>query len=756
MKWNNVKWVFLREARDQLRDRRTLFTIAILPLLLYPLMGMVTMQISQFMREHPTKVRLIGARNLPTDPPLLDDGSFHSDIMLERERSLLELQLDDFPPPNVTNEQFEKLVERDIHAGRYDTAIYFPNGFAEDLAAFRSQLAANGGSDPSAAGKDGEPTVPLPPSPSIFFNAASDKSRVARDRVERVLQRWRESIVRENLRSRHVPESATQPFELKTTDVAEEFRRRAAFWSKVMPFVVLIWALTGAFYPAIDLCAGEKERGTLETLLCSPAERSEIVWGKLLTVMAFSMATSLLNMCSLGATALLFLNQYAGAVGESGAQFAPPPPASILWLILALIPTTALFSALALAIAAFARSSKEGQYYLMPLLLVTLPLMLLPMLPQTQLTWGTSLIPVSGLMMLLRLLIEGQYRDALLYLLPVAGVTTLCCLLAIRWAIDQFSNESVLFRESERFGLGVWLRHLMRVRGATPTAAQALLCGLVLLLIRFFGNFFASMPQNWPQLVFSVLVTQLAFIATPALLMTLFLTRSPRKTLLLTPSRPASVVVAGLLALAVHPVALVIQQYVGRSYQLNDDIMRQLEPLAQMIQNAPLLSAILVMALIPACCEELAFRGFVLSGLRHTGHKWVAIAITAVLFGWLHPVLPQQINAALIGLLIGYLAVQTGSLLPAVVFHFTHNALAISVSRLTPEIVDQWPVLSWIYEFSETDMRPHWSLVAVGGLVALLLCGWLHRLPYQPTAEEKLRSVLDHQTSTPVGGGVEA
>ena len=55
-------------------------------------------------------------------------------------------------------------------------------------------------------------------------------------------------------------------------------------WSKILPFVVLIWALTGAFYPAIDLCAGEKERGTLETLLSSPAQRSEIVWGKLLSV----------------------------------------------------------------------------------------------------------------------------------------------------------------------------------------------------------------------------------------------------------------------------------------------------------------------------------------------------------------------------------------------------------------------------------------------------------------------------------------
>ena len=85
-------------------------------------------------------------------------------------------------------------------------------------------------------------------------------------------------------------------------DVAEKDERDAALWSKILPFLLLIWALTGAFYPAVDLCAGEKERGTLETLLSSPAERIEIVWGKLLTVMLFSVVTAVLNMLSMGIT----------------------------------------------------------------------------------------------------------------------------------------------------------------------------------------------------------------------------------------------------------------------------------------------------------------------------------------------------------------------------------------------------------------------------------------------------------------------
>src|SRR5204863_1007507 len=124
--------------------------------------------------------------------------------------------------------------------------------------------------------------------------------------------------------------------EIKPTDFATASHVKAAVWSKVLPFILLIWALTGAFYPAVDLCAGEKERGTLETLLCSPALRTEIVWGKLLTVMTFSMATSLLNLASMGFTGMLIARQLISAEPGAEAQFGPPPLAAIAWLLAAL------------------------------------------------------------------------------------------------------------------------------------------------------------------------------------------------------------------------------------------------------------------------------------------------------------------------------------------------------------------------------------------------------------------------------------
>ena len=117
-----------------------------------------------------------------------------------------------------------------------------------------------------------------------------------------MLDRWTEEIGRQNLEDSNVPDIGRQAVRRRRARRGRAGHRKAALWSKILPFVLLLWALTGAFYPAVDLCAGEKERGTLETLLSSPAERSEIVWGKLLTVMLFSMATALLNLLSMGVT----------------------------------------------------------------------------------------------------------------------------------------------------------------------------------------------------------------------------------------------------------------------------------------------------------------------------------------------------------------------------------------------------------------------------------------------------------------------
>ena len=100
----------------------------------------------------------------------------------------------------------------------------------------------------------------------------------------------------------------------------------------------------------------------------------------------------------------------------------------------------------------------------------------------------------------------------------------------------------------------------------------------------------------------------------------------------------------------------------------------------ELFRQADFWPLLLLIAVVPAVCEELAFRGFILSGFRHLGHKWRAIVYSALLFGLAHGILQQSLIASLVGVVLGYLAVQSGSILPGMVFHLCHNALASSTA----------------------------------------------------------------------------
>ncbi len=754
MNLRNLKLVYAREMRDQLRDRRTLFLIAVLPLLLYPLLGMSFFQLSQFLRNNASKVLVLGEEQLADSewlPALLREEQF-APVWFNNHDEQKSLELlrpqalwgDNQIP---TGERLLAAARQAIEQGQVQVVLYFPEGFDERLEAARESLMRRQAEAPVTA------ETPVP-EPEIFYNSANEKSRIAHLRVESVLRDWRVAVTQTNLRDSNVPLDATTPFTVKQQDVARAQQRTAAIWSKILPFILFIWALTGAFYPAIDLCAGEKERGTLETLLVSPAERREIVWGKLLTIMTFSIVTALLNLSSMGLTAKFILAQFqelASLPGASGLTL--PAMTSVVWLVIALLPIAAFFSAMCLACAAFARSTKEGQYYLMPLLLVIMPLMILPMSPGVELNLGNSLIPVTGVVLLLRAVIEGQYWQALPYLLPVAGVTLGCCLLAIRWAEDQFNRESVLFRESERLDLGRWLTHMFRDRADTPTLAQGLLCIVVVLIVQFFVNLSlsarAGMGTDFLSLAQMIFISQVVCIAMPVGLMTLLFTRQPARTFLLDKlPKFSQVVIAILLALFMYPLGQQFGQWVQQLYPISGEVTEQLKALGEILGTSPnwWLPFVLI-GILPAICEELAFRGFVLSGLRHLGHKWWAIGISAIAFGMAHFILQQKISAAAVGLVIGFLAVQTGSLIPCMIFHALFNSLTLVIAKFQPrfaEWVQDYPLLEGVLRTDDKGIfQPAVLIVCLLGASAVLW--WLHRLPYRRTQEEKRQEALDHQ-----------
>ena len=307
---------------------------------------------------------------------------------------------------------------------------------------------------------------------------------------------------------------------------------------------------------------------------------------------------------------------------------------------------------------------------------------------------------------------QGDYADALRYFVPVCGVTLICCHLAIRWAVYQFNQESVLFRESERLDLRRWLVHLVRDREDTPSLAEAFFCVVLIYVIQFFMQLAmaANAPAN-PD--FSFLVT--VDIRQPGGLHRAagaadgddVHRAAAENAAARSAAKPVDVRRgASCSPCCLHPFGVAVDRRGFRSCtRCRSDVKTELVSFDEIAANGALSVAALsaLLAVLPALCEELAFRGFVLSGLRHLGSKWWAIGLSAVFFGMAHGIIQQSLSAAVLGMVIGYIAVQTGSLVPCMLFHVTYNALMFVGRHHRGESSTPQPV-------HEANVTLHWPL----------------------------------------------
>ncbi|MBS0202974.1 MAG: CPBP family intramembrane metalloprotease [Planctomycetes bacterium] len=784
MSWRNVKLIFLREVLDQLRDRRTLFMVAVLPLLLYPLMGIGMFQMTTLFSEQPRTVVILGANDLPAlpllngdrfartwfristdadklrvisdanpapDQPPLDKAEAESKArLLERaqqmkqliaRRVLLETKLEQAReakrPVEVLNLEAELQTLTDplgqmFHNSDIQVLIVIPRNFKANLERLRDELAQRGSAEKSLVSFDY-------PRPVIVQNSADEKSVIAHNRVTDVMREWERSLLRSYLRESGLPEHLPTPVNPTAIDLAVAEQMSASVWSKLFPSLLVIMALTGAFYPAVDLGAGEKERGTMETLLICPATRTEIVLGKFLTVMLFSASTALLNLSSLGFTGryMASLASGGGMAGKFG-DLALPPLASLAWILVMLIPLASLFSALCLAFATFARSSKEGQYYLTPLLMVTMGLTVFCSSPGVEIEPFYSVMPVMGPALLLKGLLKatGPATDLYLYAIPVLLTSIGYSLVALWWAIEQFGREEVLFREAERFDLRLWVKHLLRDKEPTPSFTEAGFCFLVILLLQFLSmksmqgamQGIAEGERGLLQ-VRLVLIQQLALIATPALLMGVMLTTSMRQTFSLRWPGFGRLGCAMLLPFALHPLSYEL----GRSLEWffpkpPPGLVEALKSLSG--DSVPLWLLLLALAVAPAICEEIAFRGFMLSGFSRGGKVSLAVALSSLAFGIIHMIPQQVFNAALLGVVLGMMCVRSRSLLPGIAFHLIYNAMGVLHGPLGSRISDEG-IWSWLFRHDQGALRYQPVLLCLAALAAI---GLLHRLTRHPNA----------------------
>ncbi len=686
MRWSIVRLICLRELRDQLRDRRTIFMIAVLPMLLYPILGMAIVQFAVGTSESPSTVGLVGQENLPqwnpaslgfqpatvaswfsasplqpelvgcanalalnnvwrsrsTPPPLVIDGAFPGRYFEHgRDRALLHLQL-------LTSNDRHPLDDKQV-----DLMIVVDPGFAHDLATgARTNI-------------------------RIVERPGDKASQAAARRLYGVLARWK-PLVRESLLARLGATYADiDPF-----DVIDPARDRPAdelategfveLLVKVFPFLLVMWSLAGALYPAVDLCAGEKERGTMETLLISPASRDEIVWGKFLTIWIFSAATALLNLASIGIT-----TWRGGGLIPAGALGLQ----SLAWCVLLVLPLSAFFSALCLSVGAYARSSKEGQYYLMPLFLVTMPLVFLTLAPGVELNPFYSLVPVTGAALLMqRLMISSIDKVPWLYFGPVVAPIILYSWLALRWAIEQFRREEVLFREAERLDIRLWLARVFRDKEALPSTGQALFCFVLIMALRWL--FFAGPSGN--SLLVRTAIAYFAFAAAPPLFMSLILTTRPLQGLRLRRPPVMSLIMACLLAGLMLPPLAALTNYILAQFPVLKQLLVERNPLvddllsASQTGDAQWWTYFLILGVIPAIFEELAFRGFILAGLQRRLSPWSAVVISSAFFAIYHMNVFQAAPAFVMGAVLGTLTLWSRSIFPAMLFHLMYNTLLIS------------------------------------------------------------------------------
>ncbi len=723
MNWSRVQLIFFRELRDQLRDRRTMFTICVLPLLLYPLTGLMMLQLAQVKTPQRIFISVVGdsewfqqsgARESIRSPDTANQQpsilwTHHpsdSPLAIEIDRKLGTSPRDS---ETIQGEQRNLLIEDILLRSQADAILVLRDQHID-----READAVPNEGEVSNAGN-----APL----LVLSNQRLERSRTAVMQLQSLIHSWHHHYVRQHLEKKQIAQDLWQPPPIEHSDIAPVQVKQAVVWSRILPLILLVWALTGAFYPAIDLCAGEKERGTLETLLSSPATRKEIVWGKLLTITCFSVMTAVLNLISMVVTTGFVFRKAMDATPDNPLSgFGPISLDLILWLMVLVVPMSAMFSALALAVASLARSSKEGQYYLMPLILIGFPLVMLPVMPGITLSSGTSIVPVTGAVLLSRAFMDGEYGTALMYLPSVACVTVLCCLLATRWAVRQFENESVLFSDVDKGSMKGWIIRFWMHRTEYPTATESVLCGLTILVALFFGRLaMTSQELSWGTFAASTIVIQIGLMLGPALLMAVMLTRSVPRSLRLTVPRFSELLACGLLAVYLHPTYVQFAAFISREYPLGPETTQSLQQIDAILGSVPLWSVLLVLAVLPALCEEVVFRGFVFAGLLENKGVLRAVIGSAVLFGLSHGVLQQTVCATATGLLLGWLAYRTAGIACTCLFHVIHNSISMTLATSSSRSIEIPAWMSWAVSTTETGVAytDAWNTVSL--ILAVIL-----------------------------------
>jgi ABC-2 type transport system permease protein/sodium transport system permease protein len=691
----------LKELREILRDRRTIITLVVMPLVIYPLLAIAFQRFLFTSIAVQSDVSYMIAVDSQLAQRALFDQLQAGSTRLQEQAATTEAQKHFGPPTaerviqNFTGTKAAPEISIIVLAD-IDIKRQVENSFVH-LAALQKRTQANGS----------DKGLRAPMSWELVYRAGSPSSEAALHFVESRLQAYNEFELNQQLQKLGV--EATVP--AATIRVPIDYSGAPVFsLAALIPLVLVLMTVTGAVYPAIDLTAGERERGTLETLIAAPVPRIGLLVAKYVAVLTVAMLTALVNLICMTITAQI--------TGLAATLFGGGMSLVVVLKVLVLLGLfAAFFSAILLAVTSYARSFKEAQAYIIPLMLLCLVPGVLCLMPTLQFKGWMAVTPLVNIVMLARELLEGTAVTSL----AVAAVCSTIFYIgaAIAIAARIFGTDAILYGSQ-----ATWSDFVRRPAEPQPAASipAAMLC-LALMFPSYFvmaSTLGRSMELSIDQrLVIGALITMVVCGGIPAAIAVFGRVR-PRG-LGLRKANGAAYLAAGILGLAVWPIAMevfLLSERLGLS-ALDKQQIALAESMLGQFPSVPIWLLLASFGLVPAVVEEFCFRGFLFGALRTTLTGWATVLVTAALFGVFHELLfpGRLLPTMLLGVLLGWVRLKTGSVYPGMLLHALHNCLLLSIAYYRDALVAR----GWGVE--EQQHLPMAWLVA--SAVAICVATWL-------------------------------
>jgi len=661
MNFKKVKHIYLKELLELYRDKRTLFTTILLPIILYPVIFIGTSSLmSRQTQKMEEEIKVIAFENFEQ---FEDSDNGEVDFVLANIR-----------------EKFENDKNIKIYDGAAKIDTLLKDGVIHAIIRLDSI--------------NFEP--PLAFTFEYRYDGSNDKSGLALKSSKEKITYFEKDFLKYRLSSlldsdETDKDSFLTPFSNIKENIASKQQMLGMIMGKVLPYLLIMLLITGGAVVATDLVAGEKERKTLETLLVTAVSRNEIVLGKFLTIFTASIVNVIVNMASM----YFSFKQMVGQAGASsfGGNI---PMSSFVWVLLSLLPLVSLVSAVLLIISTYSRNMKEARSYESPMIMISMMLSMVSMFPGFSMNKGLAFVPIINISLLFKeIMLSGiNYTHFGL----TVGSTILLNIIAITMTIKVFSSEGVLFRTQTETSFKGFMKNKKQLL-SPQTGMLFYLLGVALLYYVGFswqreGIVDGEIDQL--RLMLGLVKTQVLLIGAPVLLFVRFLYKDSKKkevefageTTQLGFLRYKSTNILNLVLIPIMSIpAVIISAWLTKLVNVFFPIpVEQYDNLMGLMSGpeAPLYIVILVVAVTPAIFEELMFRGILPRFFEKQG-VWSSIIITGLLFSIFHLDLYKLLPIAFLGIWLGYLLYVTKSIYAPMIAHFLNNFIAI---MLVQEMID--------------------------------------------------------------------